>query len=48
MVCNVATDRDTIKRLEEAGADSVTVGLPRDAGEDVLSELERIAERVLT
>ena len=48
MVCNVSADRDTIMELEEAGADRVTVSLPRDMGEDMLQELERLAERVLT
>lgn len=48
MVCNVAADRDTIAELEEAGADRVTVSLPRDMGEGMLQELEQIAERVLT
>ena len=48
MVCNVPADRDTIMELEEAGADRVTVSLPRDMGEGMLQELERLAERVLT
>jgi len=47
MVCNVPANRDTIKGLEEAGADRVTVSLPRDMGGDMLEELERIAEKVL-
>ena len=47
MVCSVPADRDTIMRLEEAGADRVTVSLPRDLGEKVLPELEQIAEKVL-
>ena len=47
MVCNVPANRDTIKELEEAGADRVTVSLPRDMGGDMLEELERIAEKVL-
>ena len=47
MVCNVPADRDTIMELEEAGADRVTVSLPRDMGEGMLQELEQLAERVL-
>ncbi len=47
MVCNVPTDRDTIIELEKAGADRVTVSLPRDIGEGMLQELEQLAERVL-
>ena len=47
MVCNVPADRDTIMELEEAGADRVTVSLPRDMGEGMLQELERLAELVL-
>ena len=41
-------DRDTIIELEEAGADRVTVSLPRDMGEGMLEEMEQLAERVLT
>ncbi len=48
MVCNVPADRDTIIELEEAGADRVTVSLPRDMGEGMLQEMEQLAERVLT
>ncbi len=48
MVCNVPADRDTIIELEEAGADRVTVSLPRDMGEGMLHELEQLAEKVLT
>ena len=47
MVYNGPADRDTIKRLEDAGADRVTVAAPRDLGEGVFSELERIAESIL-
>ncbi len=47
MVCNVPADRDTIIELEEAGADRVTVSLPRDMGEGMLGEMEKLAERVL-
>ncbi len=48
MVCNVPADRDTIMELEEAGADRVTVSLPRDMGEGMVAEMERLAEKVLT
>ena len=48
MVCNVPADRDTIIELEEAGADRVTVSLPRDMGEGMLQELELLPETVLT
>ena len=48
MVCNAPADRDTIMGLEEAGADRVTVSLPRDIGEGMLQELEKLAEKVLT
>ncbi len=47
MVCNVPADRATILALEEAGADRVTVSLPRDMGEGMSEELERIADKVL-
>ncbi len=47
MVCNDAPERDTIKGLEEAGADRVTVSLPRDMGGDMLEALEGLAENVL-
>ena len=46
-VCHVSANRDTIKRYEDAGADTVDVALPRDLGSEVLSELERKAESVL-
>ncbi len=48
MVCNVPAERDTILELEEAGADRVTVSLPRDMGEGMLQQLEQLAETVLT
>ena len=48
MVCNVPADHETIMELQEAGADRVTVSLPRDMGEGMLPELEQLAERVLT
>ena len=47
MVCNVAADRELIDRLEQAGADRVSVSLPPDAGGGALSEMERIAEAVM-
>ena len=48
MVCNVPADRDAISALESAGADRVTVSLPRDTGEGMLQKLEQIADSVLT
>ena len=48
MVCNVPADRDSIRALESAGADRVTVSLPRDTGEGMLQKLEQIADSVLT
>ena len=48
MVCNVPADRDSISALESAGADRVTVSLPRDTGEGMLQKLEQIADSVLT
>ena len=48
MVCNVPADRDSIRALEIAGADRVTVSLPRDTGEGMLQKLEQIADSVLT
>ena len=48
MVCSVPAERDTIMRLEEAGADRVTLSLPRDMGDKVLMELEAMAEKVLS
>jgi alkanesulfonate monooxygenase SsuD/methylene tetrahydromethanopterin reductase-like flavin-dependent oxidoreductase (luciferase family) len=48
MVCSVPPERDTIMRLEEAGADRVTLSLPRDMGDKVLTELEAMAEKVLS
>ena len=47
MVCNVPADRDSIRALESAGADRVTVSLPRDTGEGMLQKLEQIADSVL-
>ena len=46
MVCSIESDRDVIKELEEAGADRVTVSLPRDIDGDVLEALEELAETV--
>ena len=48
MVCNVPADRDSIRALEIAGADRVTVSLPRDSGEGMLEKLEQLADSVLT
>ena len=48
MVCNVPADRDSIRALEIAGADRVTVSLPRDTGEGMLEKLEQLADSVLT
>ena len=47
MPCNLSADRDLIDRFEEAGADWVTISMPPDVGKEGLSELERIAEKVL-
>ncbi len=47
MACNVPADRDTINQLEEAGANRVTVSLPRDMGASMEQELERLAEKIL-
>ena len=47
MVCNVAADRELIDRLEQAGADRVSVSLLPDAGGAAPSEMERIAEAVM-
>ncbi len=47
MVCHVPADRDSIRALESAGADRVTVSLPRDTGEGMLHKLEQIADTVL-
>ena len=48
MVCNVPADRGSIRALEIAGADRVTVSLPRDSGEGMLEKLEQLADSVLT
>lgn len=47
MVCNVPADADLIGRLEAAGADRVTIGLPADAGEDALRAMEEIASAAI-
>ena len=47
-ICSVPPGRDTIMRLEEAEADRVTLSLPRDMGDKVLTELEAMAKQVLT
>ena len=47
-VCNVSPDWDTVRRFEEAGADTVDVPLPLHLGtEGALAALERMAESVL-
>ena len=46
-ICSVPPGRDTIMRLEEAEADRVTLSLPRDMGDKVLTELEAMAKQVL-
>ena len=48
MVCNVPADADLIGRLEEAGADRVTIGLPAEAGDDALRAMEQIASAVMS
>jgi probable F420-dependent oxidoreductase len=47
MVCSATADRDAINELEQAGADRVSVSLPRDMSGDVLEALEELAENVL-
>ena len=47
MVCNVPADADLIGRLEAAGADRVTVGLPAEAGDAALRAMEEIASAVM-
>ncbi len=47
MVCNVPADADLIGRLEAAGADRVTIGLPAEAGEDALRVMEEIASAAM-
>ena len=40
-------DRDTMNRMEEAGADMVVSALGSDAGDQVLSAVEKLAEELL-
>ena len=47
MVCNVPADADLISRLEAAGADRVTIGLPAEAGDDALRAMEEIASAAI-
>ena len=47
MVCNVPADADLIGRLEAAGADRVTIGLPAEAGDEALRAMEEIASAVM-
>ena len=46
-VVEVELELEPEVELEEAGADRVTVSLPRDIGEGMLVEMEKLAERVL-
>ena len=45
-VAGAPADRDSISRLEEAGADRVIVAMPREAGADALSAIDQLAEKV--
>ena len=47
MVCNVPADADLIGRLEAAGADRVTIGIPAEAGEESLRVMEEIASAAI-
>ncbi|MYC28751.1 MAG: LLM class F420-dependent oxidoreductase [Chloroflexi bacterium] len=47
MVCNVPADADLISRLESAGADRVTIGIPAETGEDALRAMEEIASAAM-
>ena len=47
MVCNVPADADLIGRLEAAGADRVTIGLPAEAGDEALRAMEEVAAAVI-
>ena len=47
MVCNVPVDAELIGRLEAAGADRVTVGLPAEAAGEALRAMEEIASAVM-
>jgi probable F420-dependent oxidoreductase len=48
MVYGEAGDPETLKRFEEAGASRVTVRLQTTEGDAALTELERMAEQLLT
>ena len=47
-VAGAPADRDSISRLEEAGADRVIVAMPREAGGQDLSAIDQLAERVFS
>ena len=47
-VAGAPADRDSISRLEEAGADRVIVAVPREAGVDPLSAIDELAEKVIS
>lgn len=47
MVCNVPADAALISRLEAAGADRVTIGIPAEAGDDALRAMEEIASAAM-
>ena len=47
-VAGAPADRDSISRLEEAGADRVIVAMPREAGGDALSAIDQLAEKVFS
>lgn len=47
-VAGAPADRDSIGRLEEAGADRVIVAMPREAGGDELSAIDQLAEKVFS
>lgn len=47
MVCNVPADAELIGRLEAAGADRVTIGLPAEAGDEALRAMEEIASSAI-
>jgi probable F420-dependent oxidoreductase len=47
MVCNVPADAELIGRLEAAGADRVTLGIPAEAGGEALRAMEEIASAVM-
>ena len=47
-VAGAPADRDSISRLEEAGADRVIVAMPREASADDLSVIDQLAEKVFS